>query len=213
MLASAKRQCAVSQIARRRPHGKAALSEDVLDLQLQRERVPRPGVQDIFEACRAGRLVDDAPVEPPSEAVAGIASGHLIDRQLVLLAAEFVLTVSQSVRPWQQRLPAPAVGHCFDAISVEDGLSSDGVLAEAATDFDHNHPLGSARELALVPGRGFHAYARTWYASGLTKEGRGLPAMPARTFSAAILAISPRVLNEAEAMCGTIRQFGSVSSL
>ena len=47
---------------------------------------------------------------------------------------------------------------------------------------------------------------------GSPASGRRSPRMPARRFAAAISAILPRVARDADAMCGTTRQFGRLSS-
>ena len=144
-----------------------------------------------------------------------VAAFDLIDRQLQRLAAEDVASIPQPVRPGQQRLAARAIRHAVERISVQHWLPVDLDLAQPTADFDHHRPLTAAVELELPP-RGRlrpHAVTLRAYASGFTNDGKGSWRMPATRFCAAMLAILPRVANEAEAMCGTTRQFGRLNSL
>src|SRR5438105_811186 len=97
----------------------------------------------VFEPYGARGLVDDAPVEPTCQAVAGITACYLVEGQLVPLATELVLAIRQPVWPGQQRLAASTVGDGLGGIPVEDSLAIEAVLAQTAADLHRDNPLGA----------------------------------------------------------------------
>jgi hypothetical protein len=66
----------------------------------------------------------DRPGDPAHEAVDGVARLELVERQLVLRAAELVRPVLDPVRPGDEHLPAAGAGHLLDVVAVEDVLAS-----------------------------------------------------------------------------------------
>jgi hypothetical protein len=81
--------------------------------------------------------------------VDGIAAADFVDRQLQLLAVEFVASVSKTVGPGQERLAATAIGHAVNSVAVEDGLPAYFVVTQPASTFDHHGPLAASSDLEL----------------------------------------------------------------
>jgi hypothetical protein len=80
------------------------------------ENVPQPDL--------VLRLEHRAPVQPTCQTVACIVPRDLINRQLVLSTSKLVAPVLEPVRPWEQRLPAAAVGHVVERIPVDYCLAA-----------------------------------------------------------------------------------------
>ena len=119
-------------------------------MQIQSEWVARPGIEAAGDPHAIVGLIAANPVGPAGQAVDRVVAADFVDRQLHLLAVEFVASVGKSVRPRQQRLAAATVGHAVDLVTVEHGLTIDDVFAQAAAHFDHHGALAAMADFKLA---------------------------------------------------------------
>ena len=142
----------LAHVRRFHSHGETVLSEQVLDSEVERERVAGRRVQPVLELGPVGLVFDDRPVRPAHEPVDRVLPLGLVERQLIGLALELVAAVLGSVRPRRKQLPTARPAHRDDAVAVEHRLVADRVSAQAAAESDDDHVLVADRELDLFPG-------------------------------------------------------------
>ncbi len=131
-----------------------ALAADVvLELEQQRERIARRGVE--LQAERELVLVPglQRPWHPAHEAVDGVPALGLVQGGLGPDPVELVTAVGQAVGPGREHLPPARVGPLVGPEPVEDGRRSDRIGPEGRPDLTHHDFLAAVPDTPLLPGR------------------------------------------------------------
>src|SRR6185312_4046782 len=134
-------------------HAQAFLGERILEPEGKRERIAGLRAKRVLQHDPVILALGRRPGGPADETVDGVARLELVERQLVLRAAELVRPVLDPVRPGDEHLPAAGAGHLFGAVAVEDVLASNGVGPQARTDLDDDDAPIPGAYLDLLAGR------------------------------------------------------------
>jgi hypothetical protein len=132
-------------------HLHPAFREEVLDAQVEREGVTRPGMEAVNHDHAMRLALGHRPGRPAHEPVDRVPLGNVVERQLMRLAPELVAPVLDSVGPRDQELTAAGAAHLAERVAVEQLAHARTVLAQAAAYLDDRRPLAGVGNLELLP--------------------------------------------------------------
>src|SRR5262245_60275366 len=153
MHAAAVRAVLAPYVGGARRHVQAFVVERVFEPKGEGEGIAGLRAQGVLERDPFVLALRDRPRDPADQAVNGVASLDLVERELVARAAELVGTVLDPVRPRNEHLPAAGARHLLDVVAAEDVLARDGVGPQPGTDLGDDNPVIPGAYLDLFAGR------------------------------------------------------------